>query len=263
LEASPPIPEACQWATFLRNHDEIDLGRLGQHERDEVFAAFGPDPDMQLYDRGIRRRLAPMLGGDQRRLRMAYALQATLPGTPVIRYGDEIGMGEDLSLPERNAIRTPMQWTDQPNAGFSTAPAKRVVRPVISGGDYGYETVNVLAQRGKAGSLLSFMEGMLRTLRECPEFGTGAGESIDVGQRSVFAIRFEAPTGSMLALTNLGARRCTVDASAASTGHAVETFADDDYDPVDPGLEQVSLNGYGFRWIRLAWEIPSGPPPAA
>ena len=110
----PALPPTCQWATFLRNHDEVDLGRLVGHEHDEVFAAFGPEPDMQLYGRGIRRRLAPMLGNDRRRIEMAYALQFSLPGTPVIRYGDEIGMGEDLSLPERNAIRTPMQWSAGP-----------------------------------------------------------------------------------------------------------------------------------------------------
>ena len=117
-----------QWATFLRNHDEVDLGRLVGHEHDEVFAAFGPEPHMQLYGRGIRRRLAPMLGNDRRRLEMAYALQFSLPGTPVIRYGDEIGMGENLALPERNAIRTPMQWSDAPHGGFSTARRRRDLR---------------------------------------------------------------------------------------------------------------------------------------
>ena len=261
IEASPAIPERCQWATFLRNHDEVDLGRLGSHERDEVFAAFGPDPDMRLYDRGIRRRLAPMLGNDQRRVRMAYALQCTLPGTPVIRYGDEIGMGDDLSLPERNAIRTPMQWTDQTNAGFSEAKPKQLPRPVISGGEFGYESVNVLAQRRDPDSLLMFMERMLRSLRECPEFGSGSCQPIDVGERGVLALRFEAPSGAMLALTNLGAKVCAVDASPVGTGHAVEIFADAGYEPPDPSLERIELDGYGFRWIRLAWKIPSGPPP--
>ncbi len=150
LAETPALPDTCQWATFLRNHDEVDLGRLVGHEHDEVFAAFGPDPDMQLYGRGIRRRLAPMLGNDRRRIEMAYALQFSLPGTPVIRYGDEIGMGEDLTLPERNAIRTPMQWSDGPNAGFSTTRRKRDLRrPVITGGDFGFETVNVEDQRAR------------------------------------------------------------------------------------------------------------------
>jgi len=261
IQAAPAIPRSCQWATFLRNHDEVDLGRLGQHEREEVFEQFGPEPSMRLYDRGIRRRLAPMLDNDERRLKMAYALQCSLPGTPVIRYGDEIGMGDDLSLPERNAIRTPMQWTDQRNAGFSTAPKKALVRPVVSGGDFGYETVNVLAQRGQPGSMLSFMEQLLRALRECPEFGTGRCTTIDVGHRSVLALRYEAPTGTMLAIVNLDSTKHAVDASETATGHAVEVFADRAYARPGDDLRELEVGAYGFRWIRLAWEIPSGPPP--
>src|SRR5213078_296260 len=121
VRTTPSIPEGAQWATFLRNHDEIDLSRLTTDQRDEVFAEFGPDPSMRLYDRGIRRRLAPMLGGDRARLEMAYSLQFTLRGTPVLRYGEEIGMGEDLSLPGRQAIRTPMQWSPSKGGGFSDA----------------------------------------------------------------------------------------------------------------------------------------------
>ncbi len=109
----------AQWGLFLRNHDELDLGRLTKAQRETVFKAFGPDKGMQLYDRGIRRRLAPMLGGDRRRLELAYSLMCTLPGTPVIRYGDELGMGDNLDLPERNCARTPMQWSTEPHAGFT------------------------------------------------------------------------------------------------------------------------------------------------
>jgi maltose alpha-D-glucosyltransferase/alpha-amylase len=201
-----------------------------------------------------------MLGGDQRRIRMAYALLCTLPGTPVIRYGDEIGMGDDLRLPERAAIRTPMQWTHQAAGAFSRAKRRQLVRRPISGGEYGYETVNVLAQRRDPDSLLSWMERMFRTMRECPEFGTGRCESIDVGERGVLVLRFEAPTGSMLALTNLGPDARNVNAGSASTGHAVEVYGDRDYGTVDPSLREVELDGYGYRWIRLGWEIPSGPP---
>lgn len=171
--AAPAIPDSCTWATFLRLHDEVDLSRLSAKERQECFAAFGPEPEMQLYERGIRRRLAPMLGGDRRRIELAYALQFSLPGTPVLRYGEEIGMGEDLTLPGRYAIRTPMQWSDGPNAGFSSAPKPRLVRPVITGGAYGYETVNVDAERNDSSSLLAWFERMLRALRECPESGDG------------------------------------------------------------------------------------------
>src|SRR5439155_13552532 len=152
LRGTPTLPAGGQWATFLRNHDEIDLSRLTAEQRAEVFAAFGPDRAMRLYDRGVRRRLAPMLGGDRRRLEMAYSLQFTLRGTPVLRYGEEIGMGEDLSLPGRQAIRTPMQWSSRRHAGFTRADEP--VRPVVSGGGYGYARVNVSEQRRHADSLL-------------------------------------------------------------------------------------------------------------
>jgi maltose alpha-D-glucosyltransferase/alpha-amylase len=260
LQSAPKLPRTCQWATFLRNHDEADLGRLGEHERAEVFAAFGPEPTMQLYGRGIRRRLAPMLGGDQRRIQMAYALLCALPGTPVIRYGEEIGMGDDLSLPERAAIRTPMQWTHEDHGGFSTARKRQLVRRPISGGEYGFERVNVLAQRRDPSSLLSWLERVFRTMRECPEFGTGHAEPVDVGDRAVLVVHFESETGTMLALTNLAADPRVVDASSVATGQATEIFGDHDYGTLDPSLAHIELDGHGYRWIRLRWTIPSGPP---
>ena len=202
-----PIPASCQWATFLRNHDEIDLSGLSADEREDVFAAFGPEPRMQLYDRGIRRRLAPMLDDDRRRLELAYSLQFTLPGTPVLRYGEEIGMGDNLSLPERNAIRTPMQWDGTANGGFSSAPRAKLVRPVVSSGRYGFRSVNVAEQRKDPKSLLSWMERTLHTLRECREFGVGTSRVLDVeGARSVLALAYDGPDGAMLAVHNLGRR---------------------------------------------------------
>ena len=131
--------------TISRNHDELDLGRLTEAQRQKVFEAFGPDQSMQLYDRGIRRRLAPMLGGDRRRLELAYSLLFTLPGTPVVRYGDELGMGDDLAQKERNCARTPMQWSDEPHGGFTKHD--KPVCPVISEGPYGFEHVNAAIQR--------------------------------------------------------------------------------------------------------------------
>ena len=254
LESAPAIPESCQWATFLRNHDEIDLGRLSEKERAECFAAFGPDESMQLYGRGIRRRLAPMLGNDRRRIELAYSLQFTLPGTPVLRYGEEIGMGDDLSLKERDAIRTPMQWSGGPNAGFSTAKKKSDLHhPVITGGDFGYETVNVETQRCDPGSLLHWMEQMLHTLRECPEFGIGRCTPIDAGDSAVLAIHYEAPGGVMLALHNLASKKTSVDLGEqpGQEGDPFEMFADREYEAVGPALKGIDLAGYGYRWIRL------------
>src|SRR5260370_21565074 len=145
LKATRTRPATAQWGMFLRNHDELDLGRLADEERKVVFDAFGPSKDMQLYDRGIRRRLAPMFNGDRRRLELAYSLMFTLPGTPVVRYGDELGMGDDLSLPERNALRTPMQWSNDKNAGFSRADKTNV--PVIDAGPWSYQRINAADQR--------------------------------------------------------------------------------------------------------------------
>ncbi len=249
----PILPRGCTWATFLRNHDEVDLGRLVGHERDDVFAAFGPDPDMQLYGRGIRRRLAPMLQNDRRRIEMAYAMQLTLPGTPVLRYGDEIGMGDDLSLPEREAIRTAMQWSDEPNGGFSTAPRERLRAPVIEDGEYGIKQVNVVAQQRDPASLYSWFSRALHTVRQCPEFGAGRCHYVDPGERSVLALVHDAPGGTMLALTNLADHGCRVDLGprAEQAGHPVEVFSDSDYDAPRDDLRNLDLAPYGYRWIRL------------
>ncbi|GAB2467201.1 alpha-amylase family protein [Streptosporangium sandarakinum] len=250
LRELPELPQHAQWATFLRNHDEVDLGRLTEEERQDVFAAFGPDPGMQLYDRGIRRRLAPMLDGDQRRLRMAYSLQFTMPGTPVVRYGDEIGMGEDLSLPERTAIRTPMQWSGAPGAGFTSGDATDT--PLITEGPYAVDRVNVTDQRRDPDSLLMWFERILHTLRECKEIGTGHHEVLDAGPPHVLVHRATSPSGAMLFLHNLGSEPCrvAVDPQPEQDDPPLNITADADYgSEVDLGA--LDLNGYGFRWIRL------------
>jgi maltose alpha-D-glucosyltransferase / alpha-amylase len=253
LRESPKLPDGGQWATFLRNHDEIDLSRLTAEQREQVFGEFGPEEGMRLYDSGIRRRLAPMLGGDKRRLKLAYALQFALRGTPVMRYGDEIGMGEDLSLPGRNAIRTPMQWSPEANAGFSTAHAKKLVRPVVTGGEFGYEKVNVEAQRDDPGSMLSWFERMIHTLRESPEVSCGTCSHVDaVLPSGVLAHRADGATGTMLFLHNLGGAARTVDLSslAKEAERPDEVFADREYPEVG-ALDALDLAGYGYRWIRL------------
>ena len=251
LRATPKLPLGAQWATFLRNHDEVDLSRLTADQRADVFAEFGPEPDMQLYDRGIRRRMAPMLGGDPDRIRLAYSLQFTLRGTPVLRYGEEIGMGDDLSLPEREAIRTPMQWSTLPNAGFTTA--ERPVSPVISEGEYGYPTVNVTTQRQDADSLLGWFERMIRTLRECPEVGTGTCTALDEKlPPGVMAHRADGPTGTMLFLHNLGEQACQVDLGslAGESEEPNQVFGTQLDEPVGQ-LDALTLGRYGYRWIRL------------
>src|SRR4051812_17496642 len=183
MKATKPRPATAQWGLFLRNHDELDLGRLTKEQRQTVFDEFGPEKNMQLYDRGIRRRLAPMLGGDQRRLELAYSLMFTLPGTPVIRYGDELGMGDNLDLPERNCARTPMQWSGEPNGGFTKS--KRPNKPVIDKGPYGYQRINAAVQRRHPESMLNWTERVIRMRKEVPEIGWGDFEVLKVRDPAV------------------------------------------------------------------------------
>jgi maltose alpha-D-glucosyltransferase/alpha-amylase len=253
LRDTPMLPDGGQWATFLRNHDEIDLSRLTADQRDLVFSEFGPDEDMQLYGRGIRRRLAPMLGGDRRRIELAYSLQFTLRGTPVIRYGEEIGMGDDLSLHGRDAIRTPMQWNLTKNAGFSRAEAKDLVRPVVSEGEFAYEKVNVTTQRRDPRSLLSWFERMIRTLREAPEVGSGTCTHVDVPVApGVLVHRADGDTGTMVFVHNLTEQDATLDLStlAAEASMPNDVLADREYAEVGD-FAKVEVGGYGYRWIRL------------
>jgi len=254
LQAQPRLPAMAQWATFLRNHDELDLSKLTSEQRDDVFAAFAPKDDMRIYGRGIRRRLAPMFGGDRRRIELAYSLQFSMPGTPVVRYGEEIGMGENLALPGRDAIRTPMQWDDGPAGGFSTAAEQGLAPLAATRGRYGSRRLNVRAQQRDAGSLLRWFEQLIITLRECPEIGVGECTVVDVPlPRSVLAHRFDAPEGSILLLHNLADVAVTVDIGPldATTGRPFEITADGPYERPTARLTGLELRGWGYRWIRL------------
>jgi maltose alpha-D-glucosyltransferase / alpha-amylase len=253
LAALPKLPAMAQWATFLRNHDELDLSRLTTEQRQDVFRAFGPRRTMQLFDRGIRRRLAPMMRGDRACMELAYSLQFTMPGTPVLRYGEEIGMGENLNLPGRQAIRTPMQWDASANAGFSTAPKALLSTPVLSRGPFAPRHVNVQKQRTEPASLLRWFEDLIRVLRECPEIGVGTPTCVDGPfPASVFVHRFDAPEGSILLLHNLSDSPAAVDlSSVAGANQPWEVFADSEYDVLDPSLAGLRLGPYGYRWIRL------------
>jgi maltose alpha-D-glucosyltransferase/alpha-amylase len=246
LRDTSGIPGADQWATFLRNNDELDLGRLSDDERRLVFRRFAPLKRMQLYDRGIRRRLAPMLGGDRARLELAFALLLALPGTPVLFYGDEIGMGDDLSQPERMAARTPMQWSSGPNGGFSTAPRRELVVPAISRGAFSYGAVNVAdAQRDDA-SLLRFVQRAIRTRRRLREL-KGSWEPLRVREPGVLALRYRHDGDTLVALHNLSRRPVRVHGAEASG--FVDAFANRAY---PPPARAVELDGYGFRWLRAA-----------
>ena len=254
LRSAPALQDMAQWATFLRNHDELDLSRLTEQQRRDAFRAFAPRPNMRLYGRGIRRRLAPMLGGDPRHIRLAYALQFALPGTPVLRYGEEIGMGENLALSGRDAIRTPMQWQDRPNAGFSTvADPARLVRPMTRRGRYGWAAVNVRDQERDPDSLLRWFEELVRAVRECPEIGVGRCSVVDLRSPSVLAHRFDAPEGSVLLLHNLDDTSAHVDVGPlGDVDKPFDILADQRYPSPPPDLTELPVAGWGYRWIRLS-----------
>lgn len=252
LEESRGLHPYGQWANFLRNHDELDLGRLEPQQRQQVFAAFGPDKSMQLYDRGIRRRMAPMLGGDRRRLELANSLMLTMPGTPVIRYGDEIGMGDDLSLPERDAARTPMQWTSGPNGGFTTCADP--VRPPIHDSVYSYKVVNVAHQRTDSGSFLNWTERALRLRKELPEIGWGEWTILETPPH-VLAIAYRWEIYASLFVHNLSERtigcELTLPDFIAAGADLVCLQSDERQRVGDDRSFPFVLDSYGYRWWRV------------
>jgi trehalose synthase len=253
LQDRPTIDPDCQWATFVRNHDELTLDKLSDGERQEVFDAFGPDESMQLFGRGLRRRLPPMLGGDPRRLRMVYSLLFSLPGTPVLFYGEEIGMGENLDVEGRMAVRTPMQWSDDKNGGFSEAAPSRLPSPLVEGG-FGPEYVNVADQRRDADSLLQFVTLLARRYRECPELGWATFTVLDQPHREVLAHQCAWDDGTLVAVHNLGSEPRTVPLTLEGCGsehRLVDLLCDGTTDVDDAGRAEVPLEGYGFRWLRV------------
>jgi maltose alpha-D-glucosyltransferase / alpha-amylase len=251
LKATKISEATAQWGQFLRNHDELDLGRLTNEQREAVFAAFGPDVDMQLYGRGIRRRLAPMLQGDRRRLELAYSIMLSLPGTPVLRYGDEIGMGDNLRLPERNCARTPMQWSTEPQGGFTKH--EKPILPVICGGAYGFEHVNVAQQRRDPDSLMNWMERMIRMRKEVPEIGWGEFSILQTRIPEVLAIRYDWRNNSVLVVHNLSAipREVSFKVGEEDSSSLVNLLSGENSNADPSGKHCLLLEPYGYRWFRV------------
>ncbi len=227
LRTRPNPPADGHWATFVRNHDELTLDKLTESQRQEVFAAFGPDEDMQLYGRGLRRRLPGMVNGDQRRMRMIYSLLFALPGTPVLFYGEEVGMVEDLDLPGRLAVRSPMDWAA------------------------------VSEQRHDPDSLLRWMRLLVESYRDCPELAWGSYTVLDPGPqaRPVLAHRCDTEDASLVALHNLGDKKASVALVLTGlAGRELRDVLDPAADPVpvdDEGRIEVDLAAYGCRWLRV------------
>jgi maltose alpha-D-glucosyltransferase/alpha-amylase len=250
LEATRELPPTAQWVQFLRNHDELDLGRLTEDQRAHVFERFGPEPEMQLYDRGIRRRLAPMLG-DRAHIELAYSAMFSLPGSPVMRYGDEIGMGDDLRLKERDAVRTPMQWSNERNAGFTSAD--KPMRPVITDGPYGYGQINVESQRRDPNSLLNWTARMIRTRKECPEIGWGSWTALTTRSPHILALCYEWRGNAVVIVHNFSSRpqEARFSVNAEGGDHLINLLVNEEIYARDDGMHRVPLEAHGYRWYRV------------
>ncbi len=249
LRLLPAIPENAQWMNFLRNLDELDLERLSDEERDMVYQAFARDRDMRIFGRGIRRRLAPMLN-DRRRLESAFSVLFSLPGTPLIVYGDELGMGEDLSLDGRKAVRTPMQWSKERQAGFSTASAQALPLPIVTTGPFGYKNVNVADQTTDPDSLLNWTKELIKLRRQCPEWGWGICHTVPSGEPSVFAHGVEWQGRRLIALHNLSDKAGIARLEREPDRRLIPILSSRREDPAPDALK-VDLEPYGYRWYRL------------
>ena len=259
LRELPPIPDGCQWAHFVRNHDELTLDKLSEAEREEVFAAFGPEPEQQMYGRGLRRRLPSMLEGDAARMRMVYSLMFSLPGTPVLFYGEEIGMAENPEIEGRYAVRAPMQWSSEASGGF-TVPGVEPVRPPVTEGPFAFPRVNVAAQRRDPESLLNWVERLIRRRRECPELGWGAWTLLEQEDEAVFALRADWGESTIVAVHNLAGRDASAslvleqegDKGQGGDGDGDGATLVDLFGTADlPAGATVALPPYGHRWYRV------------
>ena len=253
LSSRPSLPVEVQWANFLRNHDELTLDKLSDEERQEVFEAFAPDERQRVYGRGITRRLPPMLG-DPRRIRMAYSLMFTLPGTPVLFYGEEIGMGENIDIPGRTAVRTPMQWTSEKNGGFSQAPPSRLVA-APPGDGYAPQHVNVADQIEDRGSLLHFFRDLISRYRISPELGWGDFEVLDQPVDHLLVHSLRADVGRMVAIHNFAGVPATTRFALPDEPEGtslVDLLGSDRMQLDDRGRVELEVPAYGYRWLRVS-----------
>lgn len=255
LEQTPEIPETCQWASFLRNHDELTLEMVTDEERDYMRRVYAKDPKARI-NLGIRRRLAPLMASDRRRIELMNIMLLSLPGTPVLYYGDEIGMGDNYYLGDRDGVRTPMQWNSDRNAGFSRANPQQLLLPVIIDPEYHYEAVNVEVQEGNVNSLLWWMRRTLTTARRCRSLSRGSIEFLQVNNPKVliFTRTFEDET--MLTVINLSrnAQAVTVDLSRYEGATPEEVFSLNRFPKIRRTPYMVALGAYGYFWLRLLSE---------
>ncbi len=254
LRAMPTLHADDAWAHFARNHDEWSLDKLTEAERQEVFAALGPKDDMQLFGRGLRRRIPTMLKGNDARIRMLYSLVFSLPGAPVLFYGEEIGMAENLEIPGRMSVRAPMQWSNEPNGGFSGAPEDGLRRPVVKGRRWGPAGINVEQQSRDPASMLNWTERLIRRRRETPEIALGAWSLVPVSEACIVALRYDWGNRTVLLIHNLGGGPCRTSCKlegAAQWKGLTDLLGEGDVALKKDGTLTIDLAAYGFVWLRV------------
>jgi maltose alpha-D-glucosyltransferase/alpha-amylase len=243
-----PVTGNNQWLQFLRHHDELSLKLLTDKQREEVFLQFAPEKTMQIYGKGIRRRLAPMLDWNHRVMKMAFSLMFSLPGIPLLRYGDEIGMGDDLSLPGRESMRTPMQWANRANGGFSNAPGKKLSHPAITG-SRGYQHINVLDFQSTPTSFLNWMKLLISARKQCQEIIEQPVSTIDTRYKNILAHTYKDNKYWLLLLHNLSDKPVRLQKKELGvTGMQLHNLLMDD--ETGENDEEILLNPYGFKWLK-------------
>src|SRR5579862_1914062 len=251
MAQTPGIPDSCQWALFLRNHDELTLEMVTSDERDYIYLAYSADPRMRI-NLGIRRRLAPLLDNNRRRIELLNSLLLSFPGTPVLYYGDEIGMGDNIYLGDRNGVRTPMQWNADRNAGFSTATPARLYSPVIMDPVWGYEAINAEAQQGDPSSLLNWMRNMIALRKLFRVFGRGTIKFLNPSNRKILAYLRQFEDEQILCVANLSRFAQPVDLDIASLeATPVEMLGYVEFPPIEHHPYRLTLAPYSFLWFEL------------
>src|SRR5215467_3011441 len=252
LAQTPPLPEICQWALFLRNHDELTLEMVTDEERDYMYRAYGHDPQMRI-NLGIRRRLASLLSKDWNQIELMNALLFSLPGTPVIYYGDEIGMGDNIYLGDRNSVRTPMQWSADRNAGFSKASPHRLYLPIVIDPDAHYEAFNVEAQQNNAHSMLWWMKRLIAMRKRYKAFGRGTLEFLFPDNHRVLAFIRRYQEEVILVIANLSrfVQYARLDLSAFKGTSPVELFGRAEFPPIGDSPYFMTLGPHSFYWFSL------------
>ncbi|HEX5831405.1 MAG TPA: alpha-glucosidase C-terminal domain-containing protein, partial [Gemmatimonadaceae bacterium] len=252
MQRTPDIPSSCQWAIFLRNHDELTLEMVTDEERDYMYTEYAKDPRMRI-NVGIRRRLAPLLDNGRRQMELMNALLFSMPGTPIVYYGDEIGMGDNVYLGDRNGVRTPMQWSGDRNAGFSEADSAALYSPVIVDAPYGFQGINVEAQERTQTSLLRWMRRTIRVRQRYRAFGRGTFETLPVENRRVLVFVREWEDELILCVSNLSryAQPVEIDLRRFAGWTPVELYSEQPWPRIGELPFLLTLGPHGFLWFRL------------